>query len=119
MARTTRVKRAPNREPTSLATSVPNIGVCEALDIDPVLTNSDINQPPEPPRPPEPPEPPVELDSRYPPLDSSPLNRYIYPPSPPLPPIDQQVLWSPTPTPPPPTPPAQLLLPPPIVVDDL
>ena len=91
MARTTRTKRAPNREPTSLAASVPNIGgealdtSIKALDIDPLLTNSDINQPPKPPK------PPIELDSRYPPLDNSPLNRYIYPPSPPLPPIDQQV----------------------------
>src|SRR5208282_5932280 len=101
MARTTRIKRAPNREPTSLAAGIANLGGGEALD--PLLTNSDTNQPPEPP---EPPEPPLEFDSQYPPPDYSLINRYIYPPSPPLPLVQRELSWSPTP--PPPSPPAPL-----------
>ena len=62
MARTTRVRRAPNREPTSLAAGVTALGVDEAIDtIEPPtndvdinldLTNNDIDLPPSPPLPP-------------------------------------------------------------------
>jgi hypothetical protein len=59
MPRTARIKRAPNREPTSLAVATPLSGENEAIDsievlisdanIDPDLTNHDIDPPLPPP----------------------------------------------------------------------
>jgi hypothetical protein len=61
MHRTTRIRRVSNREPTSLAATTTLSGENEAIDtietptsdanIDPTLTNYDINPPP-PPSPP-------------------------------------------------------------------
>ena len=61
MHRTARIRRAPNGEPTSLVATTTLLGENEAINtietpvsnvnIDPALTNHDINPPP-PPRPP-------------------------------------------------------------------
>jgi len=70
-----------------LAAGITNLGNSEAkaLDIDPLLTNSNNNQPPQSPK------APLELESQYPPLDGSLIDRYIYPPSSPLLPIQREV----------------------------
>ena len=62
MHRTARIRRAPNREPTSLAATATLLGENEAIDtiktpgsdanINPTLTNHNINPPPPPPPPP-------------------------------------------------------------------
>ncbi len=107
MPRTTRIRRAANREPTSLAATTTLLGEDEAIDtietpasnanIDPALTNHDINPPPPPP-------PPTDFE---------------YPSPPPL--LESQgreISWSPTP--PPLLPPPQLATPtPPLTSDDL
>ncbi len=62
MHRTARIRRALNREPTSLAATATLLGENKAINtietpvsntnIDPALTNHDINPPPPPPPPP-------------------------------------------------------------------
>jgi hypothetical protein len=95
MPRAARVRRAPNREPVSLAAAIPISNVVEAIDtvdpvaavdahIDPALTNDDPYSTPTPP-----------ISKEYP-LPNDADNEYIYP----LPPIpSREITWSPTPPP--------------------
>jgi hypothetical protein len=55
MPRNTRVRRAPNREPTSLAASITVLGSIKAIVIDLALTDSLLTPRP----PPTPPMPPI------------------------------------------------------------
>jgi len=76
MPRIPRVKRAPNREPTSLAATTLTrdeaVETIESFNINPNLTNID-----------QPPRPTPLLDSQYPPLDSQypPLDSQYPPPN--------------------------------------
>jgi hypothetical protein len=115
----------PNREPTSLAATTTLSGENEAIDtietptsdanIDPTLTNHDINPPPPPP-----PSPPQLLDCLDPNDDTYYPTDFEYPSPPPLPESQgREISWSPTP--PPLLPPPQLATPtpPPLTGDDL
>jgi hypothetical protein len=111
MHRTARIRKAPNRGLTSLAATTTLLGENEAIDaietpasdanIDPALTNHDINPPPPPP-------------DAYHPID------FEYP-SPPLLPKSQsqEISWSPTPPPLPLLPQLATPTPPPLTSDDI
>jgi len=101
MPRAAQVRRAPNREPASLAAAVTILDVVEAIDtVDPVaavdphidlaLTNDDAYSTPTPP-----------ISKEYP-LPNDANDGYIYP-LPPIPPSplipSHEISWSPTPPP--------------------
>jgi Myb/SANT-like DNA-binding protein len=103
MPRAARVRRAPNREPVSLAAAIPISDVVEAVDpvaavdahIDPALMNDNLYSAPTP-----------LISKEYPPFNDA-NDEYIYPlpPIPPSPPIpSREITWSPTPPPLPPPP---------------
>jgi len=71
----TRRRRAPNREPTSLAASTTVLGSIEAVDIDLALTNPPFSRHSTPP--PAPPTPPIL--NEYPAFDTEFDVGYIYP----------------------------------------
>jgi Myb/SANT-like DNA-binding domain len=103
MARHARVRRAPNREPTSMAAAATTISTSiEAIDTDLPVADELISRPSSP----DLTLPPALPPSEYPLFNGELEETYIYPkPSP-----SREVTWSPTPTvlPPPPPP----LLPP-------
>ncbi len=107
MGRTTRIRRPPNREPTSLAGAALLAGASsenEAIDtvellapdsnIDPALTTYEIDHPPPPSQ---------SFDISDPNYDTYPLNDFQYPSPSPLPHesvgLGREVTWSPTPPP--------------------
>jgi hypothetical protein len=100
MHRTPCIRRAPNRGPTSLAATATPLGENEAIDIietpvsdaniDPALTNHDIDPPPSP----------QLLDCLDPNYDTYLPTDFQYPPPPPLPESqNREISWSPTPSP--------------------
>jgi hypothetical protein len=91
----TRRRRAPNREPTSLAASTTVLGSIEAVDIDPALTNPPFSRHSTPP-----PAPLIAppISNEYPAFDTEFDVGYIYPSTIP-PPQEREVTWSPTPPP--------------------
>jgi hypothetical protein len=118
MPRNTRIRRAPNRGPTSLAAAITVLGSIEAVDIDPALTNSPFSRPSTPqsrPSTPPPPPPTPPISNEYPDLDAELDIGYIYPHNTP-PPQGREVTWSPTP---PPLPPPLPLPPPPISTESV
>jgi hypothetical protein len=82
MPRNTRIRRAPNRGPTSLAAAITVLGSIEAVDIDPAFTNPPFSRPLTPQSTP-PPIPPIL--NEYPNLDAKLDIGYIYPYNTPLP----------------------------------
>ena len=118
MQRTAHIRRAPNREPTSLAATITALHENEAIDvvetstsnanIDPALTNHDIDPPP-------PPELLDCLDTNY---DTYLSTDFEYP-LPPLPESqNREISWSPTP-PLAPRPQLATQTAPPFIIDDL
>jgi hypothetical protein len=89
IARTTRVRRAPNREPVSLAATTAVLGIVDAVDtIEPPIL---LPLPPTP----------LLASNNYPPFDTEFDEGYIYPSlqlSPSPPPIrSRELTWSPSP----------------------